>query len=126
MLLSLAGQLEEQAGAVARLNVSMGRAHFTPQVTVVVGAGSDRSAENYARFFSRLQGGGVGDSAADAQAVANYLSIFSAAPSTLPGYGVDPNVLTPGHGYDPDSVAFYLSLFTLIRYSPPAATGLRI
>lgn len=115
MLHEISAQLDQQAAAVGRLSASMARARFTPQVTVVVGPGGDRSATNYARFFSRPHGGGVGDSAADARAVANYLSIFRAAPSTLPGYGRDQR-----------TIDFYRSLFTLIRYAPPPATGLRL
>ena len=69
----------------------------------------------------------VGGSAVDRQAADNYLSIFTnRVPLTLPGYGIDPTTLTPGHGFDPASGAFYLALFTIIRRSPEAAHGLRL
>ncbi len=92
--------------AAARAGVSIGRAGRAlaagPDVTITVGPGGDASAAIYTRFFQRLQGGGVGDSAADAAAAAIYLSIFTAARGlTLPGYGIDPRALEFAVGYDP-------------------------
>lgn len=138
-----AGAFQSAGGAATRMGRSLARAipNLRPglEVTITVGAGSDRSAENYARFFSRPQGGGVGDSAADARAAANYLSFFS----RLQGGGVGDSAA------DARAVANYLSFFTLPtiyteiwrvlpgltlpgyginpgRSTPPPATGLRL
>jgi hypothetical protein len=85
---------------------------MVPELTVV-GPGADKAGSVYASIATRLVGG-VGDSAADAAAVAAYLSIFAAPGQyldiarlgivlTLPGYGVDAG-----------------------RYVPPPAHGLRV
>jgi hypothetical protein len=62
--------------------------NISPSLTVV-GPGSDKAAPVYASIATRPNGG-VGDSAADAVAVAAYLSIFTIQNEgfSLPGYGL--------------------------------------
>jgi hypothetical protein len=79
------------AGDAAQgVSVAFGLAgrRMVPSFTVV-GPGADKAGSVYASIATRLIGG-VGDSAADAAAVATYLSIFTIDNSrlSLPGYGI--------------------------------------
>jgi hypothetical protein len=112
--LQAAAAMADASRAAGHVATGMGltKRSIDPSLTVV-GPGADKAGSVYASIATRLIGG-VGDSAADAAAVAAYLSIFAAPGQyldiarlgivlTLPGYGVDAG-----------------------RYVPPPAHGLRV